>query len=150
MTDLVIRPLTLDDGFAAYRWDGGNLWVERVHARTPQTLRALWSVIASPCTTADTVGGYPDPNDPFWRLTIERDAEVTRRAMWMLRVVDARRPSPLGASRRVYPSACRCGSTTTPAPATPAAGSCRSSTARAVLSRTVQRLPRPSHLVRGA
>jgi predicted acetyltransferase len=35
-----------DDGFAAYRWAGGDLWVERVHARTPETLRALWSVIA--------------------------------------------------------------------------------------------------------
>lgn len=78
-----------DDGFAAYRWTDGGLWVERVHARTPQTLRALWSVIASHCSTADTVSGWIDPRDPFWWLTTERDATLTSRRMWMLRVVDA-------------------------------------------------------------
>lgn len=78
-----------DDGFAAYRWTDGGLWVERVHARTPQTLRALWAVIASHCSTADTVSGWIDPRDPFWWLTTERDATLTSRRMWMLRVVDA-------------------------------------------------------------
>ena len=78
-----------DDGFAAYRWAGSDLWVERVHARTPQTLRALWSVIASHSSTADTVSGLTSPHDPFWWLTRECDARVTRRAMWMLRVADA-------------------------------------------------------------
>lgn len=78
-----------DDGFAAYRWTDGGLWVERVHARIPQTLRALWSVIASHCSTADTVSGWIDPRDPFWWLTTERDASITSRRMWMLRVVDA-------------------------------------------------------------
>jgi predicted acetyltransferase len=78
-----------DDGFAAYRWAGGDLWVERVHARTPETVRALWSVIASHCSTADNVRGLIAPDDPFWRLTRERDAIITRRGMWMLRVVDA-------------------------------------------------------------
>ena len=28
-------------------------------------------------------------NDPFWWLTAERDATITKRSMWMLRVVDA-------------------------------------------------------------
>jgi len=78
-----------DDGFAAYRWTGGDLWVERVHARTPETLRALWSVIASHSSTADNVSGWTGPQDPFWWLTRERDATITRRSMWMLRVVDA-------------------------------------------------------------
>lgn len=78
-----------DDGFAAYRWSGGGLWAERVHARTPGTLRALWSVIASHCSTASTVSGLTGPADPFWWLTAERDANVTSRRMWMLRVVDA-------------------------------------------------------------
>jgi predicted acetyltransferase len=77
-----------DDGFAAYRWSGDDLWVERVHASTPETLRALWSVIASHCSTADNVSGLIAPDDPFWWLTQERDAIITRRAMWMLRVVD--------------------------------------------------------------
>lgn len=78
-----------DDGFAAYRWAGDDLWVERVHARTPQTLRALWSVIASHSSTTDHVRGWTSPHDPFWWLTRERDATVSSRAMWMLRVVDA-------------------------------------------------------------
>ncbi len=78
-----------DDGFAAYRWAGDDLWVERVHARTPETLRALWSVIASHSSTTDHVSGWTGPDDPFWWLTRERDATITRRSMWMLRVVDA-------------------------------------------------------------
>jgi predicted acetyltransferase len=88
-----------DDGFAAYRWAGHDLWVERVHARTPETLRALWSVIASHCSTADTVSGWTAPNDPFWWLTQERDATITCRAMWMLRVVDA----PAAVAARGFP-----------------------------------------------
>jgi predicted acetyltransferase len=78
-----------DDGFAAYRWTGDDLWVERVHARTQETLRALWSVIASHSSTTDNVSGLTGPDDPFWWLTRERDATITRRSMWMLRVVDA-------------------------------------------------------------
>jgi predicted acetyltransferase len=78
-----------DDGFAAYRWGGEDLWVERVHARTPETLRALWSVIASHSSTTENVSGWTGPYDPFWWLTRERDATISRRAMWMLRVVDA-------------------------------------------------------------
>jgi predicted acetyltransferase len=88
-----------DDGFAAYRWTDGGLWVERVHARTPRTLRALWSVIASHCSTADSVTGWIAPDDPFWWLTAERDATITRRAMWMLRVVDA----PAAIAARGFP-----------------------------------------------
>jgi predicted acetyltransferase len=78
-----------DDGFAAYRWLGDDLWVERVHARAPETLRALWSVIASHSSTTGDVRGWTSPRDPFWWLTRERDATVTYRSMWMLRVVDA-------------------------------------------------------------
>ena len=63
--------------------------MERVHARTPETLRALWSVIASHSSTTDDVSGWTGPRDPFWWLTRERDATITYRSMWMLRVVDA-------------------------------------------------------------
>jgi predicted acetyltransferase len=95
-----------DDGFAAYRWLGDDLWVERVHARTPETLRALWSVIASHGSTTDKVTGLIGPHDPFWWLTRERDATVIRRTLWMLRVVDApaaiaARGFPPGISARV-------------------------------------------------
>ena len=89
-----------DDGFAAYRWAGRDLWVEHVHARTPQALRALWSVIASHSSTADNVTGITAPSDPFWWLTQER-AVVTRRAMWMLRVVDL----PAAIAARGFPTA---------------------------------------------
>jgi predicted acetyltransferase len=90
------------DGFAAYRWAGGDtreLWVERVHATTPRTLRALWSVIASNASVTRTVRGWTAPGDPFWWLTAERDATISRRAMWMLRVVDA----PAAIAARGFP-----------------------------------------------
>jgi predicted acetyltransferase len=90
-----------DDGFAAYRWAGRDLWVEHVHARSSQALRALWSVIASHCSTADDVTGVTAPRDPFWWLTRERGAVVTRRAMWMLRVVDV----PAAIAARGFPAA---------------------------------------------
>jgi predicted acetyltransferase len=96
--------LAADDGYAAYRWDGAghaNLLVERVHAVTPESLRALWSVIASHSSVARTVTALTAPNDPFWWLTTERDATITKRSMWMLRVVDA--PSAIAA--RGFPPA---------------------------------------------
>jgi GNAT superfamily N-acetyltransferase len=93
-----------EDGFAAYRWgaDGhANLLVERVHAATPQALRALWSVIASHSSVARTVTALTAPNDPFWWLTAERDATITKRSMWMLRVVDG----PAAIAARGFPPA---------------------------------------------
>ena len=94
-----------DDGFAAYRWGGdgrhGELFVERVHAATPESLRALWSVIASHSSVARTVTALTAPNDPFWWLTAERDATITKRSMWMLRVVDA----PAAIAARGFPPA---------------------------------------------
>jgi predicted acetyltransferase len=80
------------DGFAAYRWDGTGddaLFVEHLHAASRDSLRALWSVIASHSSTASTVSLHTAPNDPFWWLTRERDAMIAKRSMWMLRVVDA-------------------------------------------------------------
>jgi predicted acetyltransferase len=79
-----------DDGYACYGWGDGhdNLVVERVHAVTGESLRALWSVIASHSSVARTVTALTAPNDPFWWLTAERDATITKRSMWMLRVVD--------------------------------------------------------------
>jgi predicted acetyltransferase len=90
------------DGFAAYRWTGGGeLFVERVHAATPQALRALWEVIASNASVARTVRGWTAPSDPFWWLTRERDATLDRRSMWMLRVVDV----PAAVAARGFPAA---------------------------------------------
>jgi predicted acetyltransferase len=94
-----------DDGFAAYRWGGdgphGEVFVERVHAVTPESLRALWAVIASHSSVARTVTALTAPNDPFWWLTAERDATITKRSMWMLRVIDA----PAAITARGFPPA---------------------------------------------
>jgi predicted acetyltransferase len=92
------------DGYAAYRWDGGGddaLLVEHLHAASPESLRALWSVIASHSSTASAVSLYAAPNDPFWWLTRERDATIVKRSMWMLRVVDA----PPAIAARGFPPA---------------------------------------------
>jgi predicted acetyltransferase len=92
-----------DDGFAAYRWDDGTeiLFVERVHGASRETVRALWSVIASHAPVADTIRARIAPADPFWWLTHERDAALTKRSMWMLRVVDA----PAAIAARGFPAA---------------------------------------------
>ena len=93
-----------DDGFAAYRWDGSgheNLIVERVHATRPESLRALWAVIGSHSSVARTVTALTAPNDPFWWLTTERDATISKRSMWMLRVVDG----PAAIAARGFPPA---------------------------------------------
>jgi predicted acetyltransferase len=92
-----------DDGFAAYRWANGHeeLFVERVHASTAESLRSLWSVIASHGSVARTVRALIAPSDPFWWLTQERDATLTERSMWMLRVVDA----PAAIAARGFPPA---------------------------------------------
>ena len=91
------------DGFAAYRWANGHeeLFVERVHASTAESLRSLWSVIASHGSVARTVRALIAPSDPFWWLTQERDATLTKRSMWMLRVVDA----PAAIAARGFPPA---------------------------------------------
>jgi predicted acetyltransferase len=92
-----------DDGFAAYRWANGHeeLFVERVHASTAESLRSLWSVIASHGSVARTVRALIAPSDPFWWLTQERDATLTERSMWMLRVVDP----PAAIAARGFPPA---------------------------------------------
>jgi len=92
------------DGYAAYRWDGAGddaLFVEHLHAASPESLRALWSVIASHSSTASAVSLFTAPNDPFWWLTRERDATIVKRSMWMLRVVDA----PAAIAARGFPPA---------------------------------------------
>ena len=70
-----------------------------MHAATPESLRALWSVIASHSSVARTVTALTAPNDPFWWLTTERDATISKRSMWMLRVVDA----PAAIAARGFP-----------------------------------------------
>lgn len=88
--------LSENDGFAAYGWHHGSeeLHVERVHGASTEALRGLWSVIASHSSVAETIRVITAPADPFWWLTRERDAWVSDRSMWMLRLVDA--PAAIG------------------------------------------------------
>lgn len=92
-----------EDGFIAYRWAEGNrnLYIERFYAASALTARALWSVVASHASMADTVTARLAPHDPLWWLTRERDVAVARRSMWMLRVVDA----PAAIAARGFPAA---------------------------------------------
>jgi predicted acetyltransferase len=95
-----------EDGFLAYRWhnDDQDLHVDELVAASPATTRALWSVVASHSSTAKTVHGRLAPYDPLFWLTRERDVAITKRSMWMLRVVDA----PAAVAARGFPPAVSC------------------------------------------
>jgi predicted acetyltransferase len=89
------------DGFAAYRWgDRQDLVVERVQGASAETVRALWSVIASHASVARTVRAVIAPADPLWWLTREQDVTAARWTTWMLRVVRA----PAAIEARGFPS----------------------------------------------
>jgi predicted acetyltransferase len=93
-----------DDGFLAYRWSERNeeIFVNRVLGASAATTRALWGLVASHASTAETVRACVGPADPFWWLTRERDANIANRSMWMLRVVDA----PAAIAARGFPPSC--------------------------------------------
>jgi len=92
-----------DDGFLIYRWGDGNdaLVVEGAEAISGPTVRAFWSHVGSHASIAEKVYVRVGPADAFWWLTRERDADVTHRSMWMLRVVDA----PAAVAARGFPAA---------------------------------------------
>jgi len=79
------------DGFLSYRWRNGNdeIAVDRLVAVSATTTRALWGIVASHSSIADTVLACVGPADPVGWLTREPDVEPASRYQWMLRVVDA-------------------------------------------------------------
>ena len=91
------------DGFVAYRWQRGHdeIFVERVAAASAGTTRALWRVVASNSSVADTVRAQLGPSDPFWWLLPEQDASIADRESWMLRLLDA----PAAMAARGFPGA---------------------------------------------
>lgn len=91
-----------EDGFLSYRWAAGNtgLEVARLVASSERTLRALWAVVGSGSSTAESVRACVSPMDPVLWLPRERENEVVRRSQWMLRVVDA----PAAIAARGYPA----------------------------------------------
>ena len=90
------------DGFLAYRWQQGNdeILVERAVASSAAATRALWGVIASHSSIAQTVRAAAAPADPVQWLTTDPEVRLTSRAR-----LDAAgggrapRPWPGGASR---------------------------------------------------
>jgi predicted acetyltransferase len=92
-----------DDGFLIYRWHDGNdaVFVEGAEAISGPALRAFWSLVGSHASIAEKVYARVSTADALWWLTRERDADVTHRSMWMLRVVDA----PAAVAARGFPAA---------------------------------------------
>ena len=92
-----------DDGFLIYHWHDGNdaVFVEGAEAISGSTVRAFWAHVGSHASIAEKVYVRTGAADPFWWLTSERDADVTHRSMWMLRVVDA----PAAVAARGFPAA---------------------------------------------
>ena len=89
-----------DEAFLAYRWTPGNdgLAADWAVASTPRSERAIWSILAGHSSTADTVEVRTWPGSPLWWLMRERDAQIAKLSMWMLRVVDA----PSAVARRGF------------------------------------------------
>ena len=80
-----------EDGFLAYAWNGrGEITVDKLVALSPETTRALWSVVASNASIAETIRAQVAPADPLWWLLREQDAGAADGHWWMLRVLDAR------------------------------------------------------------
>ena len=79
------------DGFLAYRWQNGNdeLLVDRALASSAAATRAIWGVVASHSSIAQTVRATVGPADPVQWLTTDPDVRQAGRSAWMLRVLDA-------------------------------------------------------------
>jgi predicted acetyltransferase len=91
------------DGFLEYRWHRGHdeIHVDRVVAASAETTAALWAVVASHSSVADTVRAQVGPADPFWWLLREQEADITNGLSWMLRLLDA----PAAIAARGFPAA---------------------------------------------
>jgi len=102
LADPDIYAYLCDDGFLVYRWRNGNseLVVEGAEAASAATVHAFWSQIGAHASIAEKIYARVGPADAFWWLTRERDADMERRSMWMLRVVDA----PAAIAARGFPA----------------------------------------------
>jgi predicted acetyltransferase len=91
------------DGFLAYGWREGHgeISVRVAVAGSPETTRALWSIVGSHAPTAKLVRAVVSPDDPVAWLTREPDLGLESRWQWMLRVVDA----PAAVAGRGFPVA---------------------------------------------
>jgi predicted acetyltransferase len=88
-----------DDGFVAYTWSRRDLEVQELVALSPDTTRALWSVVGSGSSIADQIHAYVAPHDPIHALVDREAARTAEIERWMLRLVDA----PAAIQRRGWP-----------------------------------------------
>ncbi|MEJ7774303.1 MAG: GNAT family N-acetyltransferase [Nocardioidaceae bacterium] len=77
-----------DDGFVVYGWDGKELVVYQLVARSSETARALWAVVGSGSSVSPQVHAYLAPDDPLHQLLGESVVEEVRQTRWMLRLLD--------------------------------------------------------------
>ena len=91
-----------EDGFLAYHWRRGHdeIFVDRLVASTAATTAALWAVVASNASVAETVRAVVGPSDPLWWMLREQDANIAERESWMLRLLDA----PAAIAARGFPA----------------------------------------------
>jgi predicted N-acetyltransferase YhbS len=91
------------DGFLAYGWNDGHreISVRVAAAGSPETTRALWSIVGSHAPMTKLVRAVVSPDDPVAWLTREPDAGLESCWQWMLRVVDA----PAAVAGRGFPGA---------------------------------------------
>jgi predicted acetyltransferase len=90
-----------EDGFLSYKWADGNSGLEvlRLVASSERTQRALWAIVGSGSSTAETVRACVAPFDPVLWLIREREWDTIRRSQWMMRLVDV----PAAFAARGYP-----------------------------------------------
>lgn len=93
-----------DDGFVMYGWHGADLLVHQLVAECQESLRALWSVVGSGSSTAETVHAYVGPRDPLHLLLPATVALPVQTERWMLRVLDL----PGAVAARGFPPAVTC------------------------------------------
>ena len=91
------------DGFLAYGWHEGHheMSVRIAVAGSPETTRALWSIVGSHAPMARLIRAVVSPDDPVAWLTREPDLGQENSWQWMLRVVDA----PAAIAGRGFPAA---------------------------------------------
>ncbi|MCG5218810.1 GNAT family N-acetyltransferase [Streptosporangium sp. KLBMP 9127] len=92
-----------DDGFVVYRWNGQRIDVDNLVAGSEATARALWAMVGTSSTIAQSVRACVAPDDPVFWLVGERTTDQVAQARWMFRVIDvaaalAGRGFPLGAT----------------------------------------------------
>ncbi len=102
LTDDDVFSYVAEDGFLAYRWHKGHheIAVERAIAGSQATTHALWTLVGSSSSIAQTIRVRVSPAEPFWLLMSERDVQLVGDDQWMLRVVDA----PAAIAGRGFPA----------------------------------------------